>query len=111
MWEEKLALYDKFVATNSNFKRKGKIVPYTSANGYMFSFLNKEAQVGIRLSKEACEAFKEKYNTTEFKSHGAVMKNYVLIPDELLENLEVLAPYLEESYQYVLSLPPKKSKK
>ncbi len=107
MWEEKLKIYDQLIATNSNFERKGKTVPYTSANGYMFSLLNKDGEIGIRLSKESQQKFMEEHDTTIFKSHGAVMRGYVLIPDMMLENLELLAPYLEESYQYVLSLPPK----
>jgi len=53
MWKEKLALYDKLVELSPEFERKGKTVPYTSANGYMFSLLNKDGEFGIRLSKES----------------------------------------------------------
>lgn len=62
MWEQKLALYDKLVALTSKFKRKGKTVPYTSANGYMFSLINKEGEFGIRLPKESATKFKEEHN-------------------------------------------------
>ncbi len=106
-WDDKLKIYDTLVAMSPNFERKGKTVPYTSANGYMFSFINKEGELGIRLSKESGKAFKEKYDATEFRSHGAVMKDYVLIPNELLNDLETLSTYLEESFQHVMSLPPK----
>ena len=41
MWEEKLVIYDKLIAEHPTIKRKGKTMPYTSANGYMYSFLNK----------------------------------------------------------------------
>ena len=37
MWEKKLEIYDQLIAKCSRFKRKGKTMPYTSANGYMFS--------------------------------------------------------------------------
>jgi len=113
MWEERLALYDRLVDMNPNFERLGKTMPYTAANTHMFSLLNKDAELGIRLSKESQEKFKEEYNTTIFKSYGAVMRDYVLVPDELLNDLETLSKYLEESYQYVLSLPanPRKGKK
>lgn len=107
MDEKRLAIYDRLVATNDKFERKGKTVPYTSANGYMFSLLNKDAELGIRLPKASGKQFMETYNATEFRSHGAVMRDYVKIPEELLDNLELLAKYLDESYEYVMTLPPK----
>ena len=39
--EDKIALYDKLIATNPNIVRKGKTSPYTSANGHMFAYLSK----------------------------------------------------------------------
>ncbi len=106
-WDDNLKLYDVLVSMTDKFERKGKTVPYTSANGYMFSFINKDAEFGIRLSKEAGKAFKEKYDSGEFRSHGAVMKDYVLVPEHLLTKPAELFPYLEESYRHVMSLPPK----
>ena len=107
MWEKKLAIYDRLIAKCPRFERKGKTMPYTSANGYMFSILNKDAQLGIRLSKESGQRFKEEHDTTIFKSHGAVMKDYVLIPDAMLEDLDTLATSLDEAYDHVMSLEPK----
>ena len=106
-WDKKLKIYDDLVAQCSDFERKGKTMPYTSANGYMFSLLNKEAELGIRLSKDSGEAFKEKHQTTIFKSHGATMRGYVLIPDALLSNEELMVSLFNEGYQYVMSLEPK----
>ena len=63
-WDEQLAIYDQLVDLCPRFDRKGKTMPYTSANGYMFSLLNKDAELGIRLSKESGERFKEEHNTT-----------------------------------------------
>lgn len=107
MWEEKLAFYDKLVDTNPNFERKGKTVPYTSANGYMFSILNKDGEIGIRLSKESGERFMKVHQTTRFKSHGAFMRGYVLIPERLYDDMPLLSRLLQESYEYVMSLEPK----
>ena len=107
MWEKKLEIYDKLVAKCPRFERKGKTMPYTSANGYMFSLLNKEGQLGIRFSKEIQENYIQDLNTTTYKSYGAVMKGYVLIPDHMLEDLDKLAEYLNESYDYVMTLEPK----
>ena len=106
-WEEKLAVYDELVAKCPRFERKGKTVPYTSANGHMFSLLNKDGELGFRYSKEVQERYFQEFGTTILKSHGAVMRGYVLIPDAMLEDLETLSKYLNESYDYVMSLEPK----
>lgn len=58
MWEERLKIYDHIVAQCANFERKGKNMIYTSANGYMFTLLNKDAEIGIRLSKPSQETLK-----------------------------------------------------
>lgn len=107
MWEEKLKIYEALVAKCPRFERKGKTGPYTSANGHMFSFLNKAGELGIRFSKEVQQQYLEAFDTTLFKSHGAVMRGYVLIPDNMFDDLDQLAKYLDESYDYVMSLPPK----
>ena len=106
-WEEKLKIYDDLVSRCSRFERKGKTMPYTSANGYMFSLLNKQGQLGIRFAKEEQKKYLEKFNTSLFKSYGSVMRGYVLIPDDMLEDLDTLSTYLNESYDYVMSLEPK----
>ena len=111
MWKDKLEFYDRLIDTDPNFERKGKTMPFTSANGYMFSQLNKDGEIGIRLSKETGEKFIKEYQTTSFKAYGAVMKGYVLVPEKLLDDLELLSSYLSESYNYVMSLEPKTSKK
>ena len=106
MREEKLETYDQLIALTP-YERKGKTQPYTSANGYMFTLFNKDNEIGIRLSKESQETFKEKYNTTIYKSHGAVMKDYVLVPESMWNDLELVAKYVVESYEFVMSLKPK----
>lgn len=106
-WEKNLALFDELVDMNPNFERKGKTMPYTSANGYMFSLLNKEGDFGIRLSKDSGKKFLEEHESGPLKSHGATMQGYVLIPDDMLENPESLLPVLQEAYDFVMGLPPK----
>lgn len=107
MWEERLKIYDDLISRCDRFVRKGKTVPCTTANGHMFSTLNKAGEIGIRFSKEVQEKYKEQWDTTLFKSYNSVMRGYVLIPDQMLEDLDTLAKYLDESYDYVMSLPPK----
>jgi hypothetical protein len=106
-WNEKLKIFDDIVATCSDFERKGKSMIYCSANGYMFALLNKAGELGVRLSKPSQEVFKKKHNTTEYKSYGAVMKDYVLIPDNLLSDSNLMTKLFTESYNYVITLKPK----
>ena len=53
MWEQKLVRYDELVEKCPRFVRKGKTVPYTSANGHMFSILNKDGELGFRYGIES----------------------------------------------------------
>ena len=107
MLDEKVNLYDALLAKCLRFERKGKSVPHTTANGYMFSLVNKEGQIGIRFSKETQAQYIESLNTSLFKSHNAVMKGYILITDRLLEDLDNVAVLRNESFDYVQSLKPK----
>lgn len=107
MWEERLAIYDKLVAKCPGFDRKGKTMPHTSANGYMFSLMNKDGELGIRFSKEVQEKYIQEWDSGLFKSYNSVMHGYVLVPEHMFEDLDTLAKYLTESYEYVMSLDPK----
>lgn len=107
MWDDKLKIYENLIDKCPRFESKGKTMHYTSANGYMFSILNKAGEIGIRFSKDVQEKYMKEFNTTIFKSYGSVMRGYVLIPDEMLEDLDNLALYLNESYDYVMTLEPK----
>ncbi|WP_420579843.1 hypothetical protein [Reichenbachiella sp.] len=107
MAKDKKVLYEQLVATNSNFELKGKNMLFTSANGHMFSQLNKAGEIGIRLSKEEGEEFIRQHNSSQFKSYGAKMKGYVVMPESMLEDMNLAAKFLQKSYEFVLSLPPK----
>ncbi len=107
MWEERLKIYDELVSRCPRFERKGKTMPYTSANGHMFSLLNKAGELGIRFSKEVQKKYMEEFDSTIYKSYNSTMHGYVLIPEYMLEDLDTLARYLDESYEYVMSLEPK----
>lgn len=68
MREEKEKIYDALVDKCPPIERKGKSMPYTSANGYMFSQLNKSGEIGIRFSKEVQEKYGKEWDTTYFES-------------------------------------------
>jgi len=108
---DKLALYEKLVATNPNVERKGATHPYTSLNGNMFSYLHPRGAVALRLPADEREKFLKKYKTTLFETYGVIQKEYVTVPDSLLENTKELRKYFEISYQYAQTLKPKPTKK
>lgn len=106
-WEDKLSLYDQAIAKCPRFERKGKNMVFTSANGHMFSQLNKEGELGIRFSKGKQEQYIQELETSTFTSYGATMQGYVLMPESLWDDLERVAQYLDEGYDFVMSLDPK----
>nr|WP_298999827.1 hypothetical protein [uncultured Allomuricauda sp.] len=105
--EEVIQLLDEVVAKNPNFERKGKTMPYTSANGHMFSQVNKAGELGIRLSKADTEDFDARYRANPFLSYGATMREYILIPQNLLQDKDLIGNLLQKGYEHVMSLPPK----
>jgi TfoX/Sxy family transcriptional regulator of competence genes len=107
----KVDLYDKLIATHPEIERKGAANPYTSLNGNMFTLLQDSRSLAIRLPEDKREEFLKKYKTTLFKAYGAVMKEYVAVPDALLKNTRELQKYLELSYEYVKTLKSKPTKR
>jgi len=99
-------LYDKLIALNPKIERKGDANPYTSLNGNMFTLLHQQ-KLAIRLPEEEREKFLKKYKTTLFEAYGAIMKEYVAVPDNLLEKTQELKKYLDLSYEYVKTLKAK----
>ena len=108
---DKLALYEKLVATNPKVERKGDTVPYTSLNGHMFSYLSKEGKLALRLPPEEREAFLKKYKAKLSEAYGRVQPEYVEVPDSLLSSTRELKKFFDASYEYAASLKPKPTTK
>ena len=109
---EKIALYEKLVAALPGVERKGADNPYTSLNGNMFSLLlSPDGRLALRLPKDEREQFLKKYKTGLFEAYGAVMKEYVAVPDELLTKTKELQKYFAISHAYAKTLKAKPSRK
>jgi len=109
---DKLALYDKLIATHPEIERKGAANPYTSLNGHMFSLLlGPKGVMALRLPENERDKFLKKYDTTLYEAYGAVMREYVTVPDTLLKNTKALQKHLAVSYAYVKTLKPKPTTK
>jgi TfoX/Sxy family transcriptional regulator of competence genes len=108
--DPRVALYDKLIATNPKIERKGDANPYTSLNGNMFTLLH-QSRLAIRLPEDEREKFLKKYKTNLFEAYGTVMKEYVAVPEDVLENTKELKKYLDLSYEYAKTLKPKATTK
>jgi hypothetical protein len=104
---EKLELYDKLIHERPHMERKGVGLPYTSVNGHMFTFLSAAGTLALRLPEGRREEFLREYKTSLFLAHGAVLKEYVEVPEVLFKNTAGLLRDLDVSYAYVLGLKPK----
>ncbi len=110
--EDKLALYKRLIDAHPEIELKGgKKLPYTSHNGNMFSQLNKAGTVGLRMDKAEREAFLAEYNGELLVTYGTVMKEYVAVPDQLLQDTPRLLPWLKLSYAYARTLKPQARKR
>jgi hypothetical protein len=109
--ERRLEYFTKLVTNHPEATLKGDTVPYTSLNGNMYSYLSKDGFLALRLGKEDREAFLEKYKTTLVFAYGIIQKEYVTVPDSLLQNVDEMKSCFDLSYQYVSSLKPKPTTK
>ncbi len=98
--EDKVALYEKLVATNPQVELKGAANPYTALNGNMFSYLHPSGRVALRLPEQERVKFLKDHKTTLFEAYGVVQKEYVTVPDALLKKTGELQRYFEISFEY-----------
>jgi TfoX/Sxy family transcriptional regulator of competence genes len=108
---DKLALFDKLIAINPEIERKGANNAYAAVNGNMFLLMPPSGILAMRLPEVVREEFLKKYNTKLYEAYGAVMKEYVTVPDALLGKTKQLQKYLASSYEYVKTLKAKPSRK
>ncbi len=90
---------------------KGAKNPYTSRNGHMFSFLDVDGAMALRLSDELSDGFVSKYESGPVIQYGSVMRGYVSVPDDLLSDTEELSSWFEKAYVWIGTLEPKATKK
>ena len=103
-----LTQYEAVVAAASaDVSIKGAKNPYTSRNGHMFSFLTPDGTMALRLSDERGEQFRADYDSGPVMQYGSVMRGYVSVPAGLLAAPDDLAPWFDEAWEWIGSLPPK----
>lgn len=111
MFSDNVQIYQTLISTIPNVELKGAKMPYTSFNGHMFSFLDKDGNLGLRLPMKERNEFIIEHKTKLCEAHGTILKEYVLVPEKLFLNTEMIKEYFIISFAYVSSLSPKPTKK
>lgn len=104
-----LDIYDR-ACVAAGIPRKGKNLVYTSANGHMFSQMNKAGELGIRLPNTRQAELGTSYNAGPFKSYGATMRDYICVTPAMLADEALIARLLAEGLAFVEAMPPGKKK-
>ena len=90
---------------------KGAKNPYTSRNGHMFSFLDRDGTMALRLSDELTAEFRSQHESGDVVQYGATMRGYSSVPAEVLADTDELAGWFEKSWSWIGTLPPKPTKR
>src|SRR5262245_45609088 len=106
-----LSLYEGLIDNIAGLERKGAKTPYTSVNGNMFSFLTPEGELALRLSPAQRTAFLDAHKDSVLEQHGVVLKEYVRVPQSLLDDQKELTELFAASYDYAQGLKPKPTKR
>jgi TfoX N-terminal domain len=110
--QDALARYMAVVeASAADAEVRGAKNPYTARNGHMFSFLDADGTMALRLSDDGYDEFLATYQSGPVTQYGSVMRGYVAVPDELLTDTDSIAAWFDRAYEWIGTLPPKPTKK
>jgi len=108
---DSLAAYDALIATIPMLERKGATMAYTSLNGHMFSYMNGDGVLALRLPQPQRDDFMQRYNAPLHQAYGVIQKEYVTVPADVLNDTSGLTPYFQASHDFVAGQKPKTSKR
>ena len=97
--------------SQSGAEVKGAKNPYTARNGHMFSFLDADGTMALRLSDDLTEEFRTSYESCDLQQYGATMRGYSSVPADLLADTDTLGVWFDRSWEWIGTLPPKPTKK
>ncbi len=111
-YDKALEIYEDLVADYDDLAVKGAANKYTSMNGNMFSFLNKDdATLCLRYSEADKAAYNEANGTSDVISYGAVMRGYVVMTPEIMADEAALKDHFARCVEHARMLKPKPTKK
>lgn len=111
MRDRVVEIYRALVAEHEELAVKGAKLAYTAMNGNMFSFVDGDGLLCIRLSNEDKAAFEAAYGTGDVIQHGSVMRGYVPVPEVMLGDMAALREVFAQCVVNARSLKPKPTKK
>lgn len=107
-----LAAYKRMIDGVPEVEWKGATRPYTSWNGNMFSHINRDNIIGLRLSKTDLKDFMETFDTGLFEGYpGFFQKEYAAMPPTMYGNTRAMRKWFRKSFAHVSSLKPKPTTK
>ena len=110
-YAQALARYEEIVSDYPDLSVKGAANKYTSMNGNMFSALQKDGVLTVRLSEAEKKAYNEENGTGDVISYGSVLRGYVYVTSEIWENDERLRALFKQSVEHAKTLKAKPTKK
>jgi hypothetical protein len=104
-------LYTAAVAATRGAELRGAAMPYTSVNGNMYSFLDRNGVMAIRLDSQDYDAFRAAFAAVpHVHETGSVLKQYVAAPAALLADTGGAAVWISRSLECARTLKPKPTK-
>ncbi len=103
---ESLSSYLAVVDASGNGAAKGAKSPYTSRNGHMFSFLDADGAMALRMSPEMEAEFRIVYNSGDVIQYNRKMDGYSSVPEKLLHDPEILVEWYDRSWDWIGTLKP-----
>ncbi len=90
---------------------KGAKNPYTSHNGHMFSFLDADGTMALRLPDGLADEFLATYDSGPVTQYGRVMRGYVSVPDDLLSDADEIVSWFRKAHEWIGTFDPKGTQK
>src|SRR5688572_1611219 len=90
---DKVQLFELLIGSVPGAEMKGATMPYTSHNGHMFSFLDKEGNLALRLPENLRTDFIKKFKASLCEAHGTILKEYVSVPEKVFQDIKTLKKY------------------
>lgn len=108
---EALRHVQALVDLSGNGEVKGNKNPYTSRNGHMFSFLDPDGGMALRMSPEMEAEFREAFDSGDVIQYNAKMHGYSSVPVSLLADTDALRHWYDRAREWIGTLQPKPTKK
>ncbi len=109
--EKMIGFFDAILPGGSKVERKKMFgCPVGFINGNMFMGLHND-RIILRLGEKERENLIREHNTQIFEpTAGRKMREYIVVPENLLTNVPTLKAWCEVSYEYASKLKPKEKK-